>query len=106
MRFLDRGVAKHDKELFDQGPGHILHEIVVCMATGQHDVEYQSERARDDDLVPRKLGHRDVQCFAGIGLRGVERDALDGSLRLHGAQRLFTVAWKEVRLHSHSIYVF
>ena len=76
------------------------------MATGQHDVEYQSERARDDDLVLRKLGHRDVQCLAGIGHRGVERDTLDGSLRLNGAQRLFAVAWKEVGLHSHSIYVF
>ena len=75
------------------------------MAPGQHDVEYQSERAGDDDLVLINLGHRDVQCLAGIGFRGVKRDALDGSLHLHGAQRLFAVAWKEVRLHGHGIYM-
>ena len=78
------------------------------MVPGQHDVEYQSERAGDDDLVLRKLGHRDVQCLAGIGPRGGKRDALNGSLRLHGAQRLFAVAWKEVQLHGHgtrSIYM-
>ena len=75
------------------------------MATGQQDGEYKSEQASDDDLVLTQLGHRDVQYLAGIGLRGVERDSLDGSLCLHGSQRLFAMAWKEVRLHSHSIYL-
>ena len=54
----------------------------------------------------RKLGHTDVQCFTGLGLRGVECDALDGSLGLHGAQRLFAVTWKEVRWHSHRVYTY
>ena len=75
------------------------------MAAGEIDVKDQGERAPDDDLVLRKLGHRDVQCLAGMGLRGVECDALDGSLGLHGAQLLFAVAWKEVRLHGHRVYI-
>ena len=54
----------------------------------------------------RKLGHTDVQCLAGLGLRGVERDALDGSLSLHSTQRLFAVAWKEVRWYSHRVYTY
>ena len=93
-------------EPVDQGPGHILHEIVVRMAPGEIDVKDQGQRARDEDLVFRKLGHADVQCLAGLGLRGVERDAPDCSLSLHGTQRLFAVAWKEVRWHGHGIYIY
>ena len=56
------------------------------MAAGEIDVKDQGQGARDDDLVLRKLGHRDVQGLAGVGLGGVECHALDGSLSLHGAQ--------------------
>ena len=75
----------------DQGPGHVLHEIVVRVATSEIDVKDQGQRARDDNLVHLKLGHRDVQGLAGLGPRGVERDALDGLLRRHSVQRLFAV---------------
>ena len=85
---LDRGGSKLDNELVNQGPRHVLHEIVVCVSAGDFevDVEHEGERARDDDLVLRKLGHADVQGLAGVGLRGVEGDALDGSLGFHGAE--------------------
>ena len=75
------------------------------MAPGETDIEYQGQGARDDDLVLRKLGHTDIQCLAGLGLRGVECDALDGSLGLHGAQGLLAVGWKEVRWHGHRVYI-
>ena len=73
-------------KLIDQGPGHVLHEIVVRMPPGETDVKDQGQRARDDNLVLRKLGHRDVQGLAGVGLGGVERDALDSSLGSHSAE--------------------
>ena len=62
---LDRGGGKLDSELVNQGPRHVLHEIVVCVSAGDFevDVEHEGERARDDDLVLRKLGHADVQGF-------------------------------------------
>ena len=55
-------------EPVDQGPGHVLHKIVVRMATGETDVKDQGQRARDDDLVLRKLRHTDIQGLAGVGL--------------------------------------
>ena len=90
-RVLDRGAGKLDMTPVDQGPGHVLHKIVVSMAPGEIDVEYESERARDDDLALRKLGHADVQGLARIGLRGVEGDALHSPLGLHSTQGLFAV---------------
>ena len=70
-----------------------MHEIVVCVSAGDFevDVEHEGERARDDDLVIRKLGHADVQGLAGVGRRGVESDSLHSPLGLHSAQGLFTV---------------
>ena len=93
IRVLDRGGGKLDSELVNQGPGHVLHKIVVGMSAGDFeiDVEHEGERARDDDLVLSKLGHRDVQGFPRVGLRGIEGNALDGSLGLHCAQYLFAV---------------
>ena len=93
-------------ELVDQGRGHVLHEIVVRMATSEIDVKDQGQRSRDDDLVLRKLRHTDVQGLTRVGLGGVERDALDGSLGLHSTQRLFAVTWKEVRWHGHRVYIY
>ena len=74
IRVLHRGGGKLDSELVNQGPGHVLHEIVVCMSAGDFEVddEHESERARDDDLVLRKLGHADVQGFPRVGLRGLK----------------------------------
>ena len=65
-----------------------MHEIVVCMSAGDSevDVEHEGERASDDDLVLRKLGHADVQGLAGVDLRGVEGDALHSPLGFHGAE--------------------
>ena len=76
IRVLDRGGGKLDIELVNQGPRHVLHEIVVCVSTGDFevDVEHEGKRARDDDLVLRKLGHADVQGLPRVGLRGVESD--------------------------------
>ena len=34
IRVLDTGGGKLDMELVEQGPGHVLHEIVVRMAPG------------------------------------------------------------------------
>ena len=88
VRVLHRGGGKLDRELVDQGPGHVLHQIVVGVRAGgfEVDVEHEGERACDDDLVLRQLGHRDVQRLAGVGLRGVEGDALHGPLGLHSAE--------------------
>ena len=36
------------------------------------DIEHEGERARDDDLVLRKLGHADVQGFPGLALVGLK----------------------------------
>ena len=93
IRVLDRGGGKLDSELVNQGPRHVLHEIVVCVSAGDFevDVEHEGERARDDDLVLSKLGHADVQGFPRVVLRGVEGDALHSPLGLHGAQCLFAV---------------
>ena len=103
---MDTGVDKLDMELVDQGPGHVLQEIVVRMTPGEIDVKDQGQRARDEDLVLTKLGHTDVKCLFGLGTRGVERDAPDCSLGLHGTQGLFAVAWKEVRWHGHRVYIY
>ena len=93
IRVLHRGGGKLDSELVNQGPGHVLHEIVVGVSAGDFevDVEHEGERARDDDLVIRKLGHADVQGFPRVGLRGVEGDALHSPLGLHGAENFLRV---------------
>ena len=93
IHVLDNGGGKLDSELVDQGPGHVLHEIVVCMSAGDFevDVEHEGERARNDDLVCSKLGHADVQGLPRVGLRGVEGDALHSSLGLHGAENFLRV---------------
>ena len=85
IRVLDRGGGKLDNEIVNQGPRHILHEIVVCVSAGDFevDVEHERERARDDDLVRGKLGHADVQGLPRVFLRGVEGDALHSPLGLH-----------------------
>ena len=45
IRVLDTGGGKLDMELIDQGPGHVLHEIVVRVAPGEIDVKDQGQRA-------------------------------------------------------------
>ena len=93
IRVLDRGGSKLDSELVNQGPGHILHEIVVCVSTGYFEVnvEHEGERARDDDLVLRKLGHVDVQGLPRVGLRVAEGDSLHSPLGLHSAENFLRV---------------
>ena len=93
IRVLHRGGGKLDSELVNQGPRHVLHEIVVCVSTGDFevDVEHERKRARDDDLFLRKLGHVDVQGLPRVGLRGVEGDALHSPLGLHGAEHFLRV---------------
>ena len=93
IRVLDCGCGKLDNELVNQGPRHILHEIVVCVSAGYFEVnvEHEGERARDDDLVLCKLGHVDVQGLPRVGLRGVEGDALHSPLGLHGIENFFRV---------------
>ena len=70
VRVLHHGGGELDRELVDQGPGHVLHQIVVgvCARDFEVDVEHEGERARDDDLVFRQLGHGDVQSLARVGL--------------------------------------
>ena len=53
IRFLDCGGGKLDVELVNQGPRHILNQIVVGVSAGDFevDIEHEGERARDDDLV-------------------------------------------------------
>ena len=93
IRVLDCGCGKLDNELVNQGPRHILHEIVVGLRSGDFevDVEHERKRARDDDLVLRKLGHVDVQGLPRVGLRGVEGDALHSPLGLHGIKNFLRV---------------
>ena len=88
IRVLDRGGGKLDNELVNQGPRHVLDQIVVGVSARDFevDVEHEGERARDDDLVRGKLGHADVQGLPRVGLRGVEGDALNRSLCLHGTE--------------------
>ena len=61
MRVLHRATGKLDNELVNQGPGHVLDQIVVCVSAGDFevDIEHEGKRARDDDLVNCKLGHVD-----------------------------------------------
>ena len=67
------------------------------------DVEHEGERARDDDLVLRQLGHGDVQGLAGVGLRGVEGDALHGPLGLHSTEHFLRVRREQALGHGHGI---
>ena len=93
IRFLDCGGGKLDVELVNQGPRHILNQIVVGVSTGDFevDIEHEGERARDDDLVLRKLGHVDVQGFPRVGTCGVEGDSLHSPLGLHGFENFLRV---------------
>ena len=92
-RVLDNGGVKLDSEPVHQGPRHVLHEIVVGVSVGdvEFDVEHEGKRARDDDLVLRKLGHADVQGLPRVDPRGVEGDALHSPLGLHGAENFLRV---------------
>ena len=45
IRVLDTGGGKLDMEPAHQGPGHVLHEIVVRMAPGEIDVKDQGQRS-------------------------------------------------------------
>ena len=93
IRFLDCGGGKLDLELVNQGPRHILHEIVVGVSAGDFevDIEHEGERARDDDLVNCKLGHVDVKGFPRVGTCGVEGDSLHSPLGLHSAENFLRV---------------
>ena len=103
VRVLHRGGGELDRELVDQGPGHVLHQIVVGVSARDFevDVEHEGERACDDDLVLRQLGYRNVQRLAGVGLRGVEGDALHGPLGLHSAEHFLRVRRKQAWGHGH-----
>ena len=93
MRVLHRATGKLDNELVNQGPGHVLDQIVVCVSAGyfEVDIEHKGERARDDDLVNCKLGHVDEQGFPRFGLRFVEGDSLHSPLGLHSAENFLRV---------------
>ena len=90
---LDCAGGELDLELVNQGPRHILNQIVVGVSTGDFevDIEHEGERARDDDLVNCKLGHVDVQGFPRVGTCGVEGDSLHSPLGLHGAENFLRV---------------
>ena len=90
IRVLNRGGGELNNELVNQGPRHVLDQIVVGVRSGDFevDVEHERKRARDDDLILRKLGHVDVQGLPRVGLRGVEGDALHSTLCLHGAENV------------------
>ena len=90
---LDNGGGKLDNQLIHQGSRHVLHEIVVGVSERDFkvDIEHEGERARDDDLVLRKLGHADIQCLPRVGTYGVEGDALHSPLGLHGAENFLRV---------------
>ena len=92
-RVLDNGGGKLDNQLIHQGPRHVLHEIVVGVSACDFevDIEHESERARDDDLVIRQLWHADVQGLPLVGACGVEGDALHSPLCLHGAKNFLRV---------------
>ena len=59
IRVLHRAGGKRYYEPVNQGSGHILHEIVVGVSARDFevDIEHKGERARDEDLVIRQLGH-------------------------------------------------
>ena len=90
---LDNGCGKLDSQLVHQGPRHVLHEIVVSVSARDFevDIEHESERARDDDLVHGKLGHADVQGFPRVGACGVEGDSLHSPLCLHSIENFLRV---------------
>ena len=90
---LDNGGGKLDNQLFHQGSRHVLHEIVVGVSARDFevDIEHESERARDDDLVIRQLGHADVQVLPRVGACGVEGDALHRPLCLHSLENFLRV---------------
>ena len=92
----------------DTGGGKldVLHEIVVRMAPDRLMLKTRASDPETMTSYSESLGTRDVQGLAGVGLGGVECDALDGSLRLHSAQGLFAVTWKEVRWHGHRVYIY
>ena len=93
MCVLHRVTGKLNNKLIHQGSRHVLHEIVVCVSAGDFevDIEHEGERARDDDLVLRKLGHADVQGFPRVGTCGVEGDSLHSPLGLHSAENFLRV---------------
>ena len=41
IRVLDRGGDKLDSELVNQGPGHVLHEIVVGVSARDFEVDVE-----------------------------------------------------------------
>ena len=90
---LDNGGGKLDNELVNQGPRHVLDQIVVSVSARDFevDIENEGERARNDDLVIRQLGHTDVQGLHRVGTCGVEGDALHRSLCLHSAENFLRV---------------
>ena len=93
IRVLYCGGGKLDLEFGNQGPRHILNQIVVGVSAGHFevDIEHEGERARDDDLVNCKLGHADVQGFPRVGLRFAEGDSLHSPLGLHSAENFLRV---------------
>ena len=90
---LDNGGGKLDNQLIHQGPRHVLHEIVVGVSARDFevDIEHEGERARDDDLVIRQLGHADVQGLPRVGACGIEGDALHRPLCLHSTENFLRV---------------
>ena len=93
MRVLHRVTGKLDMKPVNQGSGHILNQIVVCVSSRDFevDVEHKGERARDDDLVNCKLGRVDVQGVPRVGTCGVEGDSLYSPLCLHSAENFLRV---------------
>ena len=85
---LNNGGGKLDNKLVHQGSRHVLHEMVVGVSARDFEVniEHEGERARDDDLVIRQLGHADVQGLPRVGTCGVEGDSLHSPLCLHSAE--------------------
>ena len=73
----------------------------MCARDFKVDVEHEGERARDDDLILRQLGHGDVQGLARVGLRGVEGDALHSPLGLHSAEHFLRVRRVQACGHGH-----
>ena len=61
-------------KLVDQGPGHVLHEIVVRVRARdvEVNVKHEGQRSRDDDLVHIKLGHRDYRVSPGLASEGLK----------------------------------
>ena len=105
-RVLDNGGGKLNNQLIHQGPRHVLHEIVVGVSARDFvvDIEHEGERARDDDLVIRQLGHADVQGLPRVGACRVEGDALHRPLGLHGTENFLRVRGQQAWRNSHGIY--